>query len=151
MFSAPITGPKFFAIFSSFFIVIIAVNIVMAYEAVHTFPGLETADSYSASQTFDQERAAQLALGWTVKADVHEGHLVIAITDRNGNPVEAKSLTGIFSRPTEAVDDQTPVFTFDGKVYRGEVRSGPGQWNFRMVATAADGTRFHQRVVVLVD
>ena len=56
-FKAPITGPKFFAIFASFFVVIIAVNLVMAFSAIRTFPGLEVKNSYVASQEFDRERA----------------------------------------------------------------------------------------------
>ena len=76
LFRGPITGPKAFAIFSSFFVVIIAVNVVMACQAVHTFPGLEVENSYVASQTFDAERQAQEALGWTARAAIEEGELV---------------------------------------------------------------------------
>ena len=39
--------------------VIIAVNLVMAYQAISTFPGLEVANGYVASQTFDADRKAQ--------------------------------------------------------------------------------------------
>ena len=46
--------------------VIITVNVVMAWQAVSTFPGLEVKNSYVASQTFDAERKAQLALGWVL-------------------------------------------------------------------------------------
>ena len=70
LFRGPITGPKAFAIFSSFFVVIIGVNVVMAYQAIHTFPGLEVDNSYVASQTFDAERKAQEALGWNAHAAV---------------------------------------------------------------------------------
>lgn len=149
--SAPITGPKFFAIISSFFVVIIAVNLVLAYEAVHTFPGLEVDNSYVASQTFDIERKAQMALGWHVAATVHEGTLHLAITDSSGAPVEAATISGIFGRATSTQADQTPVFTFDGAGYSAPVKAGPGNWNLRLVATAADGTAFHQRVVVRID
>ncbi len=148
LFRGPITGPKFFAIISTFFIVIIAVNTVLAVQAVRTFPGLEVKDSYVASQTFDQERTAQLALGWTVRADEANGELVISITDTAGNPVEAATIEGTFGRPTTVRDDQTPVFVFDGSVYRAPITAGPGQWNFRMEATAKDGTHFQQRIVV---
>ncbi len=150
-FSAPITGPKFFAIIASFFVVIIGVNLVLAYQAIHTFPGLEVDNSYVASQTFDAERTAQLALGWTVRADVHLGQLRLAITDASDAPVQAASITGIFGRPTSTQADQTPEFNFDGTRYTAPVTAGPGNWNLRLKAVAADGTAFHQRIIVLVD
>ena len=149
-FTGPITGAKFFAIFASFFGVIIAVNLVLAYQAVHTFPGLEVANSYVASQTFDTDRAAQLALGWTVTAKVHGNSLRLTITDKTGTPVQPAALTGIFGRATSTQSDQVPVFVFDGAAYVGPVLAGPGNWNFRMKATATDGTNFQQRLIVRV-
>ena len=150
-FRAPITGPKFFAIIASFFVVIIGVNVVLAYQAIHTFPGLEVDNSYVASQTFDAERTAQLALGWSVRADVHLGQLRLTITDGSGAPVQAASMDGIFGRPTSTQADQTPDFVFDGTGYYAPITAGPGNWNLRLVAVAADGTAFHHRIVVLVD
>jgi nitrogen fixation protein FixH len=151
VFRGPITGPKFFAIFSLFFIVIIGVNIVLAVKAVTTFPGLEVANSYVASQTFDHDKAAQVALGWTVHATVHQGNLQLSITDADGQPVQAATLTGIFGRATSVRDDQVPVFAFDGVRYHAPVVTAPGNWNLRLEAVAADGTLFKQRVVVLVN
>lgn len=150
-FAGPITGLKFFAIFASFFVVIIGVNLVLTYQAIHTFPGLEVDNSYVASQTFDTERTAQLALGWTVRADVHLGQLRLRITDPMGAPVQAASISGIFGRPTSMQFDQTPDFRFDGTQYLAPITAGPGNWNLRLVAVAADGTPFHQRIIVLVD
>jgi len=150
-FRGPLTGPKVFAIFSSFFIVIIVVNIFMAWSAISTFPGLETRNSYVASQTFDADRAAQEALGWEVAAIVHQGDLQVSITDAAGLPVEVASITGIFGRATMARDDQVPEFTFDGTLYHGPVVAEPGNWNFRIEARAADGTLFRQRVQIMVD
>ena len=61
-----ITGKHVLAITVSAFAVIIGVNVVMAWKAISTFPGLEVKNSYVASQTFDADRAAQQALGWTL-------------------------------------------------------------------------------------
>ena len=151
LFRAPITGPKFFAIFSSFFIVIIGVNLVLAFQAVATFPGLEVRNSYVASQTFDDDRAAQLALGWQVEAVVHQGELQLGIIGPDGAPVPVTDLAATFGRATSVRDDQSPAFRFDGRLYRAPVVTAPGNWNLRMTATAPDGTRFQQRLVVLVD
>ncbi len=60
--ASPITGFKVLMFAVAAFGTIIAVNVFMAYKAVSTFPGLEVANSYVASQTFDADRAAQEAL-----------------------------------------------------------------------------------------
>lgn len=145
-----LTGRKVFLITATAFGVIIAVNFTMAYKAVSTFPGLETKNSYVASQSFDRDRAAQLALGWDVTAAVRDGHLVLSIRDSSGVPVKPVELAGTFGRATNVSQDQTPVFTFDGQDYVAPVQTSPGNWNLRMVATAEDGTEFRQRVVVYV-
>ena len=146
----PFTGRKMFIITASAFGVIITVNLVMAALAIGTFPGLETKNSYVASQKFEADRAAQLALGWDVKASVEGSELILSITDPNGQPVDPASLTGTLGRATHVGDDLTPVFTFNGTDHVAPVDLAPGNWNLRMAATAADGTEFRQRVVIYV-
>ena len=128
--------------------VIITMNVVMATQAVRTFPGLEVKNSYVASQNFNEDRTAQEALGWTVAARIEGSELVLSITDADGAPVQPAVLGGTFGRATSVRDDQTPAFVFDGAVHRAPIKGGAGNWNFRMVATAADGTAFNQRVIV---
>lgn len=151
LFRGPITGAKFFAIFASFFVVIIAVNLVLAFQAIHTFPGLEVANSYVASQEFDAARAAQEELQWTAVATVEDGELVLRMTNAEGAPVRPETVTGLFGRPTNVQSDQIPVFTYDGSAYRAPITAGPGNWNLMLEATAADGTMFRQRLVVLAE
>lgn len=129
---------------------IIAVNVYMAIQAVRTFPGLEVKNSYVASQSFDADRAAQLALGWDVGAVVRNGQLELSIVDGDGNPVNPIRLEATFGRATSVRDDQNPDFVFDGVVNRAPVDAEGGNWNLRMVALAANGTEFRQRIVVLV-
>ncbi|MGJ8583916.1 MAG: FixH family protein [Marinosulfonomonas sp.] len=145
-----LTGGKVFAIFAGAFGVIISVNLVLAYNAVATFPGLEVKNSYVASQTFDQERKAQLALGWDVKGAVQGDQLLLSIRDENDQPVQAASLTATLGRATNVKEDQTPEFVFNGTSYVAPVDLAPGNWNLRMKAIAKDGTPFHQRVVLHV-
>lgn len=151
LFRGPITGAKFFAIFASFFVVIIGVNLVLAYQAISTFPGLEVANSYVASQTFDDDRAAQEALGWTAEARIEGAELVLSLTDMQGRPASPASIDAIFGRPTSVRDDQVPAFSFDGGVWRAPVVAGQGQWNLRLDVTAQDGTAFRQRIVVVAE
>ncbi|MCC7320206.1 MAG: FixH family protein [Rubellimicrobium sp.] len=151
LFRAPLTGPKVFAMFAAFFAVIIAVNVLMAWRAIATFPGVEVANSYVASQTFDRDRAAQEALGWTASVAVEDGELQVAITGRDGQPAQIAGISAIFGRPTEARDDQVPAFVRDGGLFRAPVVAGPGNWYLRLEVTAPDGTMFRQRLTVAVN
>ncbi len=144
------TGKHAAALFVGAFGVIIAVNLVLAYSAVKTFPGLEAKNSYVASQQFDVRRDAQQALGWSVRAEAQDGQVVLSITDAGGAPVEVAKLSAVLGRATHVKDDVEPAFVFDGTAYVAPVELAAGNWNIRMVAQAADGTEFTQRVVLHV-
>ncbi|SHL43747.1 Nitrogen fixation protein FixH [Roseovarius marisflavi] len=143
-----ITGRHVFFGFAAAFGVIIGVNLVLAYSAVTTFPGLEVKNSYVASQEFNIRKAAQEGLGWHIEADHADGTLLLHITDDVGKPVEVASLEATVGRATHVFDDQTPDFRFDGQAYVAPVALGDGNWNIRMKATSADGTLFQQRVIL---
>lgn len=142
-------GWHVFAGFAGAFSIIIAVNLVLAFSAVKTFPGLETKNSYIASQSFDDRRDAQEALGWSVAATHKAGLLELKITDAEGQPVEVAALDATVGRATHVQDDVTPEFRFDGEAYFATVPLGAGNWNIRMEARAEDGTVFQQRVVLI--
>lgn len=148
--SRPITGRMVFAIFAGAFGVIIAVNLLLAYSAVKTFPGLEVKNSYVASQNFDERRAQQTALGWDVEARATGGLVILEITDEAGKPVQVAHLEATVGRATHVKDDLSPDFAFDGRAYVARATLGDGNWNVRMKATAIDGTPFEQRVVLHV-
>lgn len=133
--------------FALAFGIIISVNMVLAVNAVRTFPGLEVKNSYVASQNFDVERAAQTALGWTVGATL-EGDLLTLSIRKGDEAIAPEILSATFGRATHVGADQVPDFRFDGDAYRAEVEGGPGNWNLRLEARAADGTLFRQRIVV---
>lgn len=145
----PLTGRMFFAIIASCFAVIIAVNLTLAFKAVQTFPGLEVKNSYVASQSFDANRAAQQALGWDVAAKLDDKKLILNI-DRAGVPVVPKITSAVLGRATNVAQDIEPVFYHDGDTFVAPVNLGPGNWNLRLVAEAADGTVFQQRIIVRV-
>lgn len=146
-----LTGWHALGIFGGAFAVIIGVNIALAYSAVKTFPGLETKNSYVASQTFDIRRAAQENLGWTVDVTAREGEIVLSITDENGKPVQAGRLEAVLGRATSVKDDIAPEFAYNGKAYIAREALGPGKWVVRMKANALDGTEFQQRLTVHVE
>lgn len=146
MMSAPLTGRKVFAMFATAFAVIIGVNLFMAYMAVGTFPGLEVKNSYVASQSFDDERAAQMALGWNVDITYDNGLLHIAVLDRNGQPADVAKFSATVGRATHVRDDLTPEFQQRGGLFKAPADLAPGSWSLRLKATSLDGTVFRQRL-----
>ncbi len=133
--------------FVSAFSVIIAVNMTLAVNAVRTFPGLEVANSYVASQSFDADRAAQVALDWQVSAKL-DGDTLSLIILENGQPIAPQIEAATFGRATNVQKDQTPDFVFDGEALRAQVHGGRGNWNLRLRVRSADGILFQQRVIV---
>lgn len=144
------TGRHAAMVFVGAFGVIIGVNLILAYMAVKTFPGLEVKNSYTASQEFDVRRTAQEALGWTVYADTKGGLVVLSITDVKGHPVIVQNLSAVLGRATHVKDDMRPDFKFNGTAYVAQAELADGNWNIRMTAEAADGTLFSQRVILHV-
>ncbi len=142
-----IRGGHVAAMFCGGFGIIIAVNLGLAVNAVRTFPGLEVASSYVASQSFDRRRAAQEALGWTVAADYAEGRLSVAIRDAAGRPAPARDLAAHIGRPTEARDDRALALGPDGAV---PLDLAPGSWRLDITARAPDGTEFAKSVAIAV-
>ena len=145
------TGRHAAMIFVGAFGVIISVNLLLAFSAVRTFPGLEVKNSYVASQTFDDRKAQQEALGWQVAAKATGGLLILSIQDTAGQPVEVSNLDAVLGRATHVKDDITPDFHFDGSAYVAPVELAAGNWNIRMKASAVDGTPFEQRVILRVE
>jgi len=145
-----ITGRKVFIVFAAAFAVVIGVNVTMAVKAISTFPGLVTKNSYVASQSFDRERAAQIALAWTARASVEDGVLRLSIVDEMGQPVQPASLETMLGRATHVGEDQVPAFEFDGEAHIATVNLTPGNWNLRLQATGPDGTLFRQLLVLYV-
>lgn len=142
-----LTGWHVLSIFIAAFTVIIGVNLTLAFNAVKTFPGLEAKNSYVASQTFDADRATQLALGWDVSAEIRGDVLTLRIL-KDGTAIAPRIEEAIFGRATSVAQDQTPAFAFDGEVLRATVQGGGGNWNLRLRARGADGTLFQQRIIV---
>jgi nitrogen fixation protein FixH len=145
--STEIKGWHVATVFVLAFSVIIAVNLTLAYNAVRTFPGLEVKNSYVASQSFDEDRATQVALNWDVSAALQGDELTLTIIE-DGRAIFPEIESATFGRATNVAQDQTPVFEFDGHTLRAPVHGGEGNWNLRLRARGADGTLFQQRVIV---
>lgn len=143
-----LTGRRVLAIAVTAFGVIFAVNMTMAFLAVGTFPGLEVKNSYVASQSFDADRDAQLALGWQARLAHRDGQLELYLDGPDGRPAPAEIVQAVLGRPTHVRDDLSPEFRFDGDAWRAPVALADGNWNLRLEARAPDGTMFRQRIVM---
>ncbi len=147
----PLTGRHVLMITVGAFAVIIGVNLTMAYQAIRTFPGLEVANSYVASQSFDRDRMAQQALGWTVTQGYGKGGVALHFAGPDGAPVQPASLIARVGRSTEAADDQDLIFVATGLGdYRAPALLGRGKWVVMVQATSANGTAFRQRLYLVV-
>ncbi len=147
----PLTGWKVLGIAGGAFAIILTANLALAINAVRSFPGLEVDNSYVASQTFNDDLAAQLSLGWEVSARFEAGTLVLSFTDTDGLPVEVAALDATLGRATHIRDDQAPDFAYHRGTFTAPVELAPGNWNIRLEATAPNGTAFRQRVVLHVE
>lgn len=145
-----ITGRQVLIFTVGAFGIIIAVNLVMAWKAISTFPGLEAKNTFVASQEFDARRDAQEALGWTVAAAHDGGRMILSFSDASGLPVQVDGLAVLIGRPTSARDDVTPAFTYVDGRYEAEVPLQKGQWMVRLEAVSKGGVRFQQRFDIRV-
>lgn len=147
---AELTGRHVFAITTGAFAIIIGVNVLLAWKAVSTFPGLEVENSYVAGLDFNERKAAQDALGWVLTPTYEAGRIKLAFTDKSGKPVTVQGLKVLVGRTTEASDDLWPDFAQTDGVYAADAALGRGKWMLKVTAAAADGTVFEQRLDLFV-
>jgi nitrogen fixation protein FixH len=145
-----LTGRHVFAITAGSFAVIIGVNLLLAWKAVDTFPGLEVQNSYVAGQGFNERKAAQEALGWTLTPAYADGRVTLAFTGRDGLPVRVSDLQVLIGRTTVASQDIWPDFTQTGDAYTAPLTLRRGKWMVKVTARSADGVLFEQRSELFV-
>jgi nitrogen fixation protein FixH len=142
-----LTGRHVLAIFIGGFGIIFAVNFFMAYSALSTFPGLEVSSSYADSQTFDDRRRAQDALGWNARVEVPDaGSLILHLHDRDGALVAPAELTALLTRPTSRLDDQLLELRRENGAFVAPVTLADGQWRLRLTGVARDGTEYRHNI-----
>jgi len=143
--SVKFSGRHFLLIMLGAFGVIIAVNLTLAYFALGSFPGLDVANTYVASQQFEARRRAQEKLGWQSRISYENGVLILSLLDRNGLPAKPQSLTLRVGSATTMREDRNlkPVPAGDGFAVPIELPAGN-----RVIfidALAEDGTHFSER------
>jgi len=144
-----LTGRHVFVITVMAFAVIIGVNVILAWKAVATFPGIEVRNGYVASQQFQAERDAQQALGWNLRINFADDSIRLQFTGQDGAPVGVVAVEAELGRATTAAEDRFMVFRRTGEAtFEAPAQLSGGRWVMHLTATAEDGTTFRQRVAL---
>ncbi|MBX9796704.1 FixH family protein [Sphingomonas sp.] len=137
------TGWHMLAIMLAGFGLIIAVNLIMARAAISTFGGEVVANSYVASQRYNdwlKAAAAQRALGWRAVARVDPaGRLHIIATDAAGKPFSARVVVTA-RHPLGRMPDQRIALHTRGTDHVAERALPPGRWLLHIEVDAAGRT-----------
>lgn len=147
-----ITGRTVLLGLVAFFAVVFAANIVFVWLANESWSGLSTEDAYRKGLAYNETLAradAQRALGWQASTDIrtradgrHE--LVVTLREREGRPVDGRSVAATFRWPvTEGRDFTAPLVQVGPGEYRA-VFTPPtlGQWNLRVEVARGDEAPF---------
>lgn len=144
-----LTGRHVFLITAMAFAVIIGVNVILAWKAVATFPGIEVRNGYVASQRFQTERDAQQALGWNLRINFADESIRLEFRGQNGQPAKVAAVEAELGRATTTSEDRFVVFRRTGDAsFEAPVELAGGRWVMHLTATAEDGTLFRQRVAL---
>ncbi len=150
----PFTGWHMAAIMVSFFAVIIAVNLTMAYFARSSWTGLVVKNSYVASQSFNRDAdiaRQQQALGWQMKLSVKRDAVQLSVLDRENQAMAGLRIRAVLQRPTDEAGDQVLKLQETGAgIYRTEAAIGGGVWVADITAEKTNNelVRFVQRIFV---
>lgn len=145
------TGRHMFVLIFSFFAVVFAVNIGMAVVSATSWTGLVVANSYVASQEFEDKRLAheaQDAAGWESVFTHADGVATLRVVDAAGRPVDLGTVTLFINRPVGGHDDQTLTLERGaGGTYGAPLALGPGVWEAHLAApaTALGSYELHER------
>ncbi|MET0156176.1 MAG: FixH family protein [Rickettsiales bacterium] len=128
------------------FAVLISVDSVMAYLAVHSYHGVVTENAYEKGLDYNADLAMekeQEALGWKSGVAYENGALRVTIVDKNGAPLEKARVVAFIDRPLEDGYRKRILLKEKGRgVYAALVTFPlPGQWKVT-AAAMKDGERF---------
>lgn len=133
-----VTGRMVFITVTLFFVVVVGVNVMMAYLAVATFGGVQTESAYKLGLKYNEEIAAAQAQqnrGWRVSSDisVKDGErrlIVINAQDRNGVPIKGLAAQARLVSPTHPVNVEINFSASEDGIFRSEFTAPKGQWDF---------------------
>lgn len=135
-----VTGRMVLVTITLFFVVVVGVNVLMAYLAVTTFGGVKTEAAYKMGLKYNEEIAAAQAqekLGWQVSSDVsvrdNETRLiVIKAQDRKGAPLKGLRAQARLVSPTHPVDVPIEFSSSENGEFRSSFAAPKGQWDLEL-------------------
>ncbi|UWF66890.1 MULTISPECIES: FixH family protein [unclassified Brucella] len=152
--SGTFTGWHMLGIMFMFFGVIIAVNLLMAYNAVHSWSGLVVQNTYVASQEFNDKAKTgkeQAALNWQSKPAYENGVFTWQLADHNGKAVAMTGGTVDFKRPVgDAHDTKVTLTVREPGILTAPLELGEGAWIMEVNADAGLEDPYRHIIRVLV-
>ncbi len=150
----PFTGMHMLVVVFLFFGTIIAVNLVLAFEATGTFPGLVVENSYVASQHYDEMLAkaeAQDKAGWHYQLAMDGGVIRVALSRDGTTLLRGLDVTAHVGRPSTTREDRILELasTHDG-AYASSEPLPPGLWEVDVQAERQDDIVFRRTQEVFV-
>jgi nitrogen fixation protein FixH len=143
-----------FAIVLLFFGTIVAVNVVMAFAAAGTFPGLVVKNSYVASQNYNEmlaEARRQEEAGWASELRVERGVLRFRLAMANGAALDDLTVSAHVGRPSTAREDRVVSLMPLG---RGQFEAAAilpgGRWEVDVEARRGDDLLYRNRQEIFV-
>jgi len=144
----PLTGRSVVVMLGLFFGVMFTANGALIYTALSTLHGEELANSYDASQVYNQriaEARAQNLLGWVADVTTRQeggGERVVAdFKDRDGAPIAGLDVRARFVHPFDKGADREAILTSDGGAYEGVAAPlRAGRWTL-VIEARQDGQR----------
>ena len=149
--SRSLTGRKVLGISVAAFGVILAANLTLAWYAVGTFSGLVVDNGYVSSQSFDAERRAQQALGWSLDLAYDGAAVRLDFTDAAGRTARPATLAVVVGRPTSSRTDRSLELQRTPTGYAALAALDPGAWLVQVDAVAMDGTNWRRRQTLTVE
>jgi nitrogen fixation protein FixH len=134
--------------------VVVAVNGVLAWAALSSFPGLAVEDDFATSNRYDRilDRASrQAALGWTVEAGAEAGAPVLRLARPDGAPLDGAAIIATAQRPLGPPETAQTGFTGEGggRYRAAEALGRPGQWELLLSITLDGQTLTATRRIVV--
>jgi len=144
----PLTGRSVLVMLALFFGLMFVANGALVFTALSTLHGEELANSYDASQVYNQriaEARAQNLLGWVADVTTRQeggGERVVAdFRDRDGAPIPGLEVRARFVHPFDKGADREAILTSDGGAYEGVAAPlHSGRWTL-VIEAKQDGQR----------
>jgi nitrogen fixation protein FixH len=120
---------------------VFAVNGLMIYDAISTFPGQAGQDGFDLSNQYQRVLAAaeqQAALGWHVETTA-TAVPELQLTARDGTPLAPTAIEARVERPVGPPETTTLTFhQVTGARFQADSALSPGQWDLMLVVRAED-------------